>query len=182
MMLHVDRRSALTALVVSCLSLSLPVAAFSTDQPAPPSVEFGELYHAVEMAGLFPDQKTFADAVPNKSPAEVMADYARQKELPAFDLKAFVNQHFALPRSFDVFRRHPDWNVKDYIKTMWLVLQREPDEIPPPDSSLLPLRRPYIVPGGRFRDIYYWDGYFTMLGLRTVGRVLREACLRILRR
>jgi alpha,alpha-trehalase len=170
MMLHVDRRSALTALVVSCLSLSLPVAAFSTDQPAPPSVEFGELYHAVEMAGLFPDQKTFADAVPNKSPAEVMADYARQKELPAFDLKAFVNQHFALPRSFDVFRRHPDWNVKDYIKTMWLVLQREPDEIPPPDSSLLPLRRPYIVPGGRFRDIYYWDGYFTMLGLIQDGR------------
>ena len=75
MMLHVDRRSALTALVVSCLSLLLPLpaAAFSPDQPAPPSVEFGELYHAVEMAGLFPDQKTFADAIPNKPPAQVMA-------------------------------------------------------------------------------------------------------------
>ena len=23
----------------------------------------------------------------------------------------------------------------------------------------------YIVPGGRFREIYYWDSYFTMLGL-----------------
>ena len=59
MMLHIDRRSALIALLVSCLSLPLPAAAFSTDQPAPPSVQFGELYHAVEMAGLFPDQKTF---------------------------------------------------------------------------------------------------------------------------
>ena len=57
MMLHVDRRSALTALVVSCLSLSLPVAAFSTDQPAPPSVEFGDLYPAVEMGGLFADHR-----------------------------------------------------------------------------------------------------------------------------
>jgi len=25
---------------------------------------------------------------------------------------------------------------------------------------------PYIVPGGRFNEIYYWDSYFTMLGLK----------------
>jgi len=30
---------------------------------------------------------------------------------------------------------------------------------------LLPLPRPYVVPGGRFREIYYWDSYFTLLGL-----------------
>jgi alpha,alpha-trehalase len=173
MMLHVNRRSTLTALVVSCLSLLLPLpaAAFSTDQPAPPSVEFGELYHAVEMAGLFPDQKTFADAIPNKPPAQVMADYERQKELPAFDLKSFVNQHFALPRHhFDVLRRRPDWTVKDYINNMWEVLRREPGDIEP-YSSLLPLSRPYIVPGGRFSGIYYWDSYFTMLGLVQDGRL-----------
>ena len=34
-----------------------------------------------------------------------------------------------------------------------------------PYSSLLPLPRPYVVPGGRFRELYYWDSYFTMLGL-----------------
>jgi alpha,alpha-trehalase len=171
MMLHVYRRFALTALVVSCLSLPLPAAAFSTDQPAPPSVQFGELYHAVEMAGLFPDQKTFADAIPNKPPAQVMADYERQKELPAFDLKAFVNQHFALPQHhFDVLRRRPDWTVKDYVNNMWEVLRREPGDIEP-YSSLLPLSRPYIVPGGRFSGIYYWDSYFTMLGLVEDGRL-----------
>lgn len=32
-------------------------------------------------------------------------------------------------------------------------------------DSLLPLPEPYVVPGGRFREIYYWDSYFTMLGL-----------------
>ena len=81
MMLDIDRRSVLTALVVSWLSLPLPAAAFSTDQPAPPSVQFGELYHAVEMAGLFPDQKTFADAIPNKPPAQVMAEDRKSTRL-----------------------------------------------------------------------------------------------------
>ena len=32
-------------------------------------------------------------------------------------------------------------------------------------DSLLPLPKPYVVPGGRFREVYYWDSYFTMLGL-----------------
>jgi alpha,alpha-trehalase len=34
---------------------------------------------------------------------------------------------------------------------------------------LLPLPGPYIVPGGRFREVYYWDSYFTFLGLRESG-------------
>jgi alpha,alpha-trehalase len=37
-------------------------------------------------------------------------------------------------------------------------------------SSLLPLPHPYVVPGGRFREVYYWDSYFTMLGLEADGR------------
>ncbi|PMC12249.1 hypothetical protein CJ207_23545, partial [Klebsiella aerogenes] len=28
---------------------------------------------------------------------------------------------------------------------------------------------PYVVPGGRFREVYYWDSYFTMLGLAESG-------------
>jgi alpha,alpha-trehalase len=169
-MLHVVRRPTLTALVLCCLSLPVPAAAFSNDQPAPPSVEFGELYRAVEMQSLFPDQKTFADAIPDEPPGQVMADYQRQKELPGFDLKAFVSQHFSTPRyNVDVYQRHLDWNVRDYIAHMWEVLQRKPDEIEP-YSSLLPLSRPYIVPGGRFGEIYYWDSYFTMLGLVQDGR------------
>jgi len=27
------------------------------------------------------------------------------------------------------------------------------------------------VPGGRFREVYYWDSYFTMLGLKESGEV-----------
>lgn len=36
-------------------------------------------------------------------------------------------------------------------------------------DSLLPLPEPYVVPGGRFREVYYWDSYFTMLGLAESG-------------
>src|SRR6185437_2438977 len=44
------------------------------------------------------------------------------------------------------------------------------DPIVPPYSSLLPLPRAYVVPGGRFHELYYWDSYFTMLGLEESGR------------
>ena len=40
----------------------------------------------------------------------------------------------------------------------------------PAYGSLLPLPEPYVVPGGRFREIYYWDSYFTLLGLMQSGR------------
>ena len=40
----------------------------------------------------------------------------------------------------------------------------------PAHSSLLPLPKPYVVPGGRFREVYYWDSYFTMLGLAESGQ------------
>ena len=49
------------------------------------------------------------------------------------------------------------------------MLERAPAE-PAPHSSLLPLPYRYVVPGGRFREIYYWDSYFTMLGLEQSGR------------
>jgi len=37
-------------------------------------------------------------------------------------------------------------------------------------GSLIPLPNDYVVPGGRFREVYYWDSYFTLLGLQTAGK------------
>jgi alpha,alpha-trehalase len=167
----VNRRSALVAaLVVFFLSLKDLADTVPATVPAPPSIEYGELYRAVEMASLFPDQKTFADAVPDEPPAQVMADYERQKQLAGFDLKAFVDRHFEQPpHHFDDYKPAPDQSINDYISDMWGVLQRKPDEVEP-YSSLLALSLPYIVPGGRFREIYYWDAYFTMLGLEQDGK------------
>ena len=46
---------------------------------------------------------------------------------------------------------------------------------PPPSSSLLALPHRFVVPGGRFREVYYWDSYFTMLGFSEAQAGLRRA-------
>jgi alpha,alpha-trehalase len=131
---------------------------------------FGALYSAVELAQIFPDQKTFADAIPQSPPAAILKDYAAQKGRPGFSLHDFVMAHFREPVLKTVsYNRRPGETLGQYIEDLWQVLRRSPDEIEP-YSSLLPLPAPYIVPGGRFSEIYYWDSYFTMLGLEQDGK------------
>ncbi len=57
--------------------------------------------------------------------------------------------------------------LEENIETLWPLLTRQPDK---EKGSLIPLPYPYIVPGGRFGEIYYWDSYFTMLGLKVSGK------------
>lgn len=35
--------------------------------------------------------------------------------------------------------------------------------------SLIALPKPFVVPGGRFREMYYWDSFFTIKGLLASG-------------
>jgi alpha,alpha-trehalase len=152
------------------LGLLLPVLGWSAPVPQPPSETWGPLYRAVEMAALFPDQKTFADAIPRAAPERVMADYSRQKNQSGFSLRAFVAGHFSLPvRKAPPVTRHSGQDVRSYIRQMWTTLRRDPDQVET-NSSLLALPHPYIVPGGRFSEIYYWDSYFTMQGLEQDGQ------------
>ncbi len=182
---HVPRAAALLLLVVGSsrtTGIAAPAtAALATDRvhqrpsPAPtvlqpPSVLFAPLYQAVEMEHVFPDQKTFADAIPDEEPGAIMIEYRRQSMEPNFDLKVFVAAHFTEPvRKTASLKPRADEHVVDYIDSMWTVLQRQPDDAST-RSSLLPLAFPYVVPGGRFSEIYYWDSYFTMLGLERSGR------------
>jgi alpha,alpha-trehalase len=139
--------------------------------PVPPSDLYGDLYRDVELAHLYPDSKTFADMVPNVPPKEIVADYAGQKPDAHFDLKYFVDERFTLPaRETKNYVSDPNQSVTAHIDTLWSVLRRDPDSSASPWSSLLPLPHPYIVPGDRFDEIYYWDSYFIMLGLRQSGR------------
>ena len=43
-----------------------------------------------------------------------------------------------------------------------------PDELPVPGLLFLP--NPYVVPGGRFNEMYGWDSYFIVLGLEADHR------------
>jgi alpha,alpha-trehalase len=61
--------------------------------------------------------------------------------------------------------------MKEHIKNLWDKLAREADKDISPYSTLIGLPYPYIVPGGRFREIYYWDSYFTAEGLSIAGKL-----------
>nr|WP_246641849.1 alpha,alpha-trehalase TreF [Paraburkholderia edwinii] len=139
--------------------------------PVPPSELYGALYRDVELAHLFPDSKTFADMIPNDTPSHLVAEYTQQKSQAGFDLKRFVDAHFTLPaRETKRYVSDPNQSVTAHIDTLWNVLKRDPDQSASPWSSLLPLPYPYIVPGDRFDEIYYWDSFFIMLGLEQSGR------------
>ncbi|TGE14096.1 alpha,alpha-trehalase TreF [Hymenobacter elongatus] len=153
-------------------ALLLVMAGPATAQslPASPRQLYPGLFEAVQVARVYPDNKTFVDALPRKAPAEVMRAYNEQKNKPGFDLKAFVATHFITPApAGGQYRSRVEAGLRHHLDTLWTVLQRNPDTVNRA-SSLLPLPHPYIVPGGRFREVYYWDSYFTMLGLQESKR------------
>ena len=138
--------------------------------PQPPSQLYGELFHRAQTEKLFPDSKTFADATAKSSPAEVMRRYQASKDLAGFSLKRFVEENFAIPGAVTSdFHTAPREELRAHIDRLWSVLTRAPQESQGAGSQL-PLKTRYVVPGGRFREMYYWDSYFTMVGLQASGR------------
>ena len=135
-----------------------------------PQLAYAELFDAVQVSGLLDDSKTFVDALPVGDPALVLARYRRDSGRPDFDLGAFLERNFTLPGAATAgLAPDPSLPVRAHIDRLWDALSRR-DEAQDPRSTLLELPRPYVVPGGRFREIYYWDSYFTMLGLAAAGR------------
>ncbi|MFM9840555.1 MAG: alpha,alpha-trehalase TreF [Cyclobacteriaceae bacterium] len=129
----------------------------------------GLLFEEVQLKNILVDGKTFADCVPKRSLKEIHADYLSKRNSTDFILKKFIDENFLLPKAYSSdYKSDPNKSAEQHISSLWNVLTRQPDE---DMGSLIPLPHPYIVPGGRFREIYYWDSYFTMLGLQVSGRV-----------
>jgi alpha,alpha-trehalase len=138
--------------------------------PLPPSQLYGALFQRVQTERMFPDSKTFADAIAKTAPEEIMRRYAEQKDQPGFSLRDFVTENFVIPgAAVSDFKTTPGEEVRAHVDRLWAALTRQPRESPEADS-LLPLVTRYVVPGGRFRELYYWDSYFTMVGLQTSDR------------
>lgn len=142
--------------------------------PATPDKIYGRLFHDVQMSRIFPDSKTFVDCIPKKSPAEIVAAYHKITSSPGvrFSLKLFIDDNFILPATPQLNYVTKEKDIELHIKNLWSVLKRNPDSSNVEGSSLLPLPNAYIVPGGRFREVYYWDSYFTMLGLKESGETV----------
>ncbi len=134
--------------------------------------ELGELFHETQLHNVFPDGKTFPDCIPLKNLDHIREQYEAEKNTTGFDLKTFVLQYFQPPQeTAAAYESDAHLAVEKHIENLWTVLQRKTtgDESLPGDS-LIRLPKPYIVPGGRFREVYYWDSYFTMLGLQASQR------------
>ncbi|MDX2284320.1 MAG: alpha,alpha-trehalase TreF [Bacteroidia bacterium] len=143
-----------------------PPAASAAPALLVPDEQLGALFDTVQRARIFPDSKTFPDCRPLLPPGEILARYGAESRQPGFRLDSFVMRHFEPPRSFaSGFAADASRPVEDHIQALWPVLTRRPDS-GHQLSSLIPLPYPYIVPGGRFGEVYYWDSYFTMLGLQ----------------
>ena len=135
-----------------------------------PDELFGALFRRVQLEQIFPDGKTFVDMIPRRSAADIMADYRANHQRETFDLRTFVTENFDPPATPpSVFTTDASRGITEHIDYLWPVLTRRAGSDEGSAGSLLVLPEDYVVPGGRFREVYYWDSYFTMLGLATAG-------------
>ncbi|KRX61025.1 Trehalase [Trichinella sp. T9] len=139
-----------------------------------------------ETAHLFPDSKYFVDMALKKDPITTLQNFIslgdRVKDKAV--LRAFVDEHFDPPGTELETCFPEDWKpspksfnvIKDYefrrwavaLNRIWKELCRrvkskvfEHQEL----YSLLYVPNPFIIPGGRFREFYYWDTFWIAKGL-----------------
>ncbi len=140
-------------------------------QPVTPDIIWGRLFTDIQMNRILGDNKTFVDAIPKYEPDVILRRYAALKKGPDSinQMKDFVTQNFKIPVTYNAEMPAKTNSLKDHLEALWPVLTRKAD-VKEKYSSLLPLPEEYVVPGGRFREIYYWDSYFTMQGLAVSNR------------
>lgn len=141
------------------------------------------------MSAIFPDSKTFVDMKMKQSPSETKAKfdlwYDKHLANPSKEeIEKFVNETFEAPGQEFEYWRPDDWHeqpkfvhkimdprLKKWalgLNHLWLDLGRKMKTEVETNSelySIIYLDHPVIVPGGRFREVYYWDSYWIMKGL-----------------
>jgi alpha,alpha-trehalase len=140
------------------------------EYPKPPHELFDDLFVTVQTEHIFKDSKELCDAIPKSAPADILERFHREGPWNERKLKAFVQSNFVLPlETAPTPISSESVPIRSHIKSLWGALTRSAARTAP-YSSLLPVPRPFVVPGGRFREVYYWDTYFSMLGLMEDGR------------
>lgn len=129
-----------------------------------PEEVLGGLFQDVQLSKLYNDGKVFVDLIPKKRLKSIAEEYELQRRASDFNLNEFVGSHFYAfeEKSSHEYRSNPDSTALEHIDELWRVLKRRNVQ---DKGSLLALPYPYITPGGRFREQFYWDSYFIMLGL-----------------
>ncbi len=188
-----------SCLLLLVMAARASVAAPTSDTFACPVFCKGPLLDTVQRRAVFPhDSKHFVDC-PMKAPPDVILDAFAALGPPADisneDLHAFVAAYFSDPGSELTHVTPSDFspaparitdNIKDSktaawalkINELWKLLGRKvSDEVQAKQNqhSLLWVPHLAVVPGGRFRELYYWDTYWVVRGL-IVSEMRETAC------
>uniref|UniRef100_A0AAX7SZB2 Trehalase n=1 Tax=Astatotilapia calliptera TaxID=8154 RepID=A0AAX7SZB2_ASTCA len=171
------------------LSLAL-FASVKGDVPPPCDSEIyctGPILHQVQEAKLFDDDKHFVDMKLRSAPDDVLSAFRNLSSkfpnttIPPVKLEEFLNTSFDQPGTEFESWAPPDWHEKpnflsgiaddklrewaEKIHGLWKSLGRKVMSNHPELYSQIYTPHPVVVPGGRFRELYYWDSYWVINGL-----------------
>ncbi|SMY28604.1 unnamed protein product [Zymoseptoria tritici ST99CH_1A5] len=161
----------------------------------------GEILRAIQLAGAFVDSKTYVD-LPTIRPLEEVVAAFEQLTQPLSnntELQNFLSENFGEagsevenvdPDSLTTdptFLEHvDDEDLRDFLEQVidvWPELTRKyvgASDCTGCVSSFIPLNRTFVVAGGRFREPYYWDSYWILLGLLRTKGSFTEIALNII--
>lgn len=174
--------------------LLVPLLAFVKSALPPPCDSeiycTGPILHQVQKAKLFDDDKYFVDMKLRAAPDEVLLAFRNLSNeypnttVPAAALQEFLSVYFVKPGTEFESWTPPDWHdkpkfldgitdqeLRDWaqkIHNLWKSLGRKihADVKDHPELySQIYSPHPVVVPGGRFRELYYWDSYWVINGL-----------------
>lgn len=173
-------------------TLSLLISFVVCDSCTHPVYCVGPVLNAVQRAQIFNDSKTFVDMPMIYPPEQILSlfneSFGNGSNANLQELTAFVNTYF-LPAGSDLVDVIPlDWvpspefvyqfNNSDIrafalsIHLKWRDLVRAwNDSFCDGCFSHIPVPRPFVIAGSRFREFYYWDSYWTIQGLLVSGMV-----------
>lgn len=143
---------------------------------SPPSLLMPNLYAALWSTGAVREMKSVTDATPLGTPEQIEAALMKGAPHSGDTLRAFVAQWFELPAVPHTPMPTGPIPMIEHIDRLWDHLARHPAG-PSPSASLISLDHAHIVPGGMFRECYYWDSYFTIIGLGDNRADLRAQCV-----
>lgn len=148
----------------------------------------GDLLDTVQRAKIFNDSKTFVDMGQVNPMNETLANFEKlinntnnnptKKEVQEFVEENFVSRAELEEWTPPDYKSNPaflkdikDIVVRDFARTLvsiWPNLGRKvKSEVneDPDRYSLIYLPNGFVVPGGRFQEVYYWDSYWIVKGL-----------------
>ncbi|XP_018333658.1 trehalase-like [Agrilus planipennis] len=146
---------------------------------------YGDILEAIQLSGIFSDSKTFVDLKLKKTvpiTLEAFKDISKDG-LDRAEIEEFVQTHFENVEAIEQveltdFKRNQTFlneicnaTVQAFTRQLieiWPELSRKvKDEVydNPEQYSFIPVPNHFIIPGGRFREYYYWDSYWVIEGL-----------------